>query len=208
MDLSISSVLVAVAIGSAIASAAILVWYLWKRPPLAWPTKVALLFGLGVFPIATAGTGNVVGFQHTMSRGFCAGCHVMEPFTDDAANPASLTLAARHSRNPSFGDQSCYACHADYGMFGAVTTKMNGLRHVYGYYTEFHSLSLEEALPRLQTFKPYPNQNCMQCHSTLVPTWELLAEHAALSDEVRSGEVSCASAGCHGPIHPTTEGIE
>jgi nitrate/TMAO reductase-like tetraheme cytochrome c subunit len=206
--MSIFNILVGLALGAAAFSAAILIWFLVRRPTLSWTTKVLLLLGLGIFPLATAATGNVVGFQHTMSRQFCSGCHVMEPFTDDAADPASLTLAARHSRNPSFGDQSCYACHADYGMFGAVTTKMNGLRHVYGYYTEFHSLSLEEALPRLQTFKPYPNQNCMQCHSTLVPTWELLAEHAALSDEVRSGEVSCASAGCHGPIHPTTEGIE
>ncbi len=208
MELSISDVLVTLALGSAIASAGILIWYLVRRPPLSWATKVALLFGLGVFPIATAATGNVVGFQHTMSRDFCGGCHVMEPFTDDVANPASFTLAARHSRNPSFGDHSCYACHADYGMFGAVTTKMNGMRHVYEYWTRFHSLSLEEALPQIEMFKPYPNQNCMQCHSTRVPTFDQVPEHAALTDEVRSGEVSCASAGCHGPIHPTTDGVQ
>ena len=206
--MSIHNILVVLALGAAALAAAILVWFLWRRPLLDWTTKVLLLLGMGLFPIVTAATGNVVGFQNTMSREFCGGCHVMEPFTDDAANPASFTLAARHSRNPSFGDHSCYACHADYGMFGAVTTKLNGLRHVYGYYTEFRSLSLEEALPRLETFKPYPNQNCMQCHSTQVPGWNMVSEHVALSDEVRSGEVSCASAGCHGPIHPTTEGIK
>ena len=195
--MSIHNLLVALALGAAAIAAAILVWFLWRRPHLNWTTKVLLLLGMGLFPIATAATGNVVGFQNTLSR----------EFTNDAANPASFTLAARHSRNPSFGDHSCYACHADYGMFGAVTTKLNGLRHVYGYYTEFRSLSLEEALPRLETFKPYPNQNCMQCHSTQVPTWDMVSEHAALTDEVRSGEVSCASAGCHGPIHPTTDGL-
>jgi cytochrome c-type protein NapC len=208
MELSISKVMVVLALGFAIIAAAILVWFLVRRPVLGWTTKVALLFGLGVFPIATAATGNVVGFNHTLSRDFCSGCHVMEPFTGDAANPRSFTLAARHSRNPSFGGESCYACHADYGMFGAVTTKLNGLRHVYEYYTEYRSLSLEEALPRIHTYKPYPNHNCMQCHSTEVPSWYSLSEHAALDDEVRSGEVSCASAGCHGPIHPTTDGVE
>jgi cytochrome c-type protein NapC len=208
MELSISRILVALAIGSALASAGILVWYLVRRPPLSWSTKVVLLFGLGVFPIATSTTGNVVGFQHTMSRDFCGGCHVMEPFTGDVANPASFTLAARHSRNPSFGDHSCYACHADYGMFGVVTTKMNGMRHVYEYWTRFHSLSIEEALPQIEMFKPYPNGNCMQCHSTRVPTFDRVPEHAALTDEVRSGKVSCASEGCHGPVHPTTNGVK
>jgi nitrate/TMAO reductase-like tetraheme cytochrome c subunit len=207
MELSISKILVILALGCAAASAAILVWYLVRRPPLSWSTKMLLLLGLGVFPIGAAATGNVVGFQHTMSRGFCGGCHVMEPFTNDVGDPKSLTLAARHSRNPMFGEESCYRCHEDYGMFGAVTTKMNGMRHVYEYWTRFHSMSIEEALPQIEMFKPYPNSNCMQCHSTQVPTWYGVPEHAALDRETRSGEVSCASAGCHGPIHPTTEGV-
>lgn len=204
--MSISSPLVLLALGFSALSAAILVWFLLRRPALMWSTKVLLLFGLGAFPAATAATGNLAGFQQTKSRGFCGGCHVMEPFTDDAADPASLTLAARHSRNPSFGGESCYACHADYGMFGAVTTKLAGLRHVYEYYTDFRALSIAEALPRIHLYKPYPNQNCRQCHSTRVPSWELVPEHAALDAEVRSGEVSCASAGCHGPIHPAATG--
>jgi nitrate/TMAO reductase-like tetraheme cytochrome c subunit len=199
--MSISSPLVLLALGFAALSAAILIWFLVRRPALVWPTKVLLLVGLGAFPIGTATTGNLAGFQQTKTRGFCGGCHVMEPFTDDAADPASLTLASRHSRNPLFGGDSCYACHADYGMFGAVTTKLNGLRHVYEYYTDYHALTIAEALPRIHLYKPYPNENCMQCHSTRVPGWELVADHEALAAEVRTGEVSCASEGCHGPIH-------
>ena len=204
--MSISDPLVLLALAFSACSAAILVWFLVRRPKLAWTTKVLLLFGLGVFPAATATTGNLAGFQQTKTRQFCGGCHVMEPFTDDAADITSLTLAARHSRNPSFGNDSCYACHADYGMFGAVTTKLNGLRHVYEYYTDYHRLTIAEAMPRIHLYKPYPNDNCRQCHSTRVPSWELVAEHAALDAEVRSGEVSCASEGCHGPIHPGSAG--
>lgn len=204
--MSTSDPLVVLALGFSALSAAILLWFLFRRPALVWSTKVLLLLGLGAFPAATATTGNLAGFQETKSRRFCGGCHVMEPYTDDVADPASLTLAARHSRNPSFGGESCYACHADYGMFGAVTTKLNGLRHVYEYYTDFRALTIQEALPRIHIYKPYPNDNCRQCHSTRVPSWEAVPDHAALDAEVRSGEVSCASAGCHGPIHPTSEG--
>lgn len=204
--MSISSPLVMLSLGFAALSAAILIWFLVRRPALSWSTKVLLLFGMAVFPIATATTGNVVGYEQTKTRSFCGGCHVMEPFTDDAADPTSLTLAARHSRSPSFGEESCYMCHADYGMFGAVTTKLNGLKHVYHYYTSYRSLSLAEALPRIELYAPFPNQSCMHCHSTRVPSWEHVPDHAALTDDVRSGEVSCASPGCHGPIHPTSEG--
>jgi cytochrome c-type protein NapC len=200
--MSISNPLALLALASAAIAAAILLWFLIRRPALVWQTKILLLLGLGAFPIATAGTGNLVGFEQTKTRGFCSGCHVMEPYTEDAADPTSLTLAARHSRNPMFGGESCYACHADYGMFGAVTTKLNGLRHVYAYYTEYRGLSHDEAMPRLHTYEPYQNGTCMQCHSTRIPIWERVSEHAALTDEVRSGEVSCASAGCHGPVHP------
>jgi nitrate/TMAO reductase-like tetraheme cytochrome c subunit len=204
--MSISSPLVILSLGSAGLAAAILIWFLIRRPALVWATKLLLLLGLGAFPLATAATGNLAGFQQTKTRSFCGGCHVMEPFTGDAADPSSPTLAARHSRNRSFGEDSCYACHADYGMFGAVTTKLNGLRHVYEYYTDYRALSLEEALPRIHLYQPYPNRNCMQCHSTRVPSWLAIADHAALDAEVRSGELSCASAGCHGPIHPSAGG--
>src|SRR5262245_5183338 len=108
--MSTSDPLVLLAVSFAAASSAILLWYLVRRPALVWPTKVLLLFGLGAFPLATATTGNVAGFHQTKTRGFCGGCHVMEPFTGDVADPTSLTLAARHSRNPSFGGESCYAC--------------------------------------------------------------------------------------------------
>jgi cytochrome c-type protein NapC len=42
----------------------------------------------------------------------------------------------------------------------------------------------------------------MQCHSTEVPAWKAIKEHASLLDRIRVGEVSCASEGCHGPAHP------
>jgi hypothetical protein len=194
--------LTAAALVCAAGAAAILLWYLVRRPPLGPTTKVALLFGFGVLPLGAALSGNLVGFEETTTRAFCGSCHTMEPYTDDAADPASVTLAAMHSRNEHFGPRSCYTCHSDYGMFGTVATKINGLRHVWMYYTEYRSIPIEESLPRIEIYAPIPNYTCTRCHSTTLPGWSEVPDHVALSGELRDGRVSCTSDGCHGPAHP------
>jgi hypothetical protein len=194
--------LMGLSLALAACAAAILIWYLWRKPPLSRTTRLVLLLGLGVLPIGAAMSGNVATFEYTKTRTFCGSCHVMEPYTFDSGDPDSDTLAARHSRVPLFGDQNCYACHADYGMFGAVTTKINGMAHAWHYYTSYRSMSIEEALPLLEIYRPFPNSTCMHCHSTKNPLWAGREEHAAALALVRSGEVSCASEGCHGPAHP------
>jgi len=194
--------LLAVAFGSAAISLVLIVWYLVRRPPLTHATKIVLLLGIGVLPLATATSGNVSGYEATKSRRFCGSCHVMTPYGDDSANLASTTLAARHARNALFGEENCYACHADYGMFGTVTTKLGGLRHVYEYVLHYRNMPLDEARRTIHIRKPFQNATCMHCHSTEGPTWGAVKEHASLLAEVRGGRISCASAGCHGPAHP------
>lgn len=185
-------------------AAAILLAYLVRRPALSSATKVWLLFGIGVFPIAAAMTGNVAGYEVTKERKFCGSCHQMHPYTNDAADPKSNSLAALHSRNTGFGAESCYSCHRDYRKFGTATTKINGLRHLYAYYRERG----EEASQPIQLYEPYPNDNCMHCHSTTLPGWLGEAQHEAMVEEIRSGEISCATEGCHGPVHTKAEGGE
>ena len=192
----------AAAIGSAFASAVLVLWFLVRRPALTHATKLVLLAGIGLLPIATATTGNVAGFEATKSRRFCGSCHVMTPYANDSADPNSVTLAARHARNELFGDENCYACHADYGMYGTVVTKLGGLRHVYEYTLHYRNMPLEEAREKIHIRKPYPNATCMHCHSTALPVWNAVPEHASLLEPLRSDAVSCASAGCHGPAHP------
>src|SRR5690242_805116 len=72
--------LAVVALALAAMAAIILIWYLIRRPPLNSVTKIALLFGLGVLPIASAVAGNIVGFENTTKREFCGSCHVMVPY--------------------------------------------------------------------------------------------------------------------------------
>jgi cytochrome c-type protein NapC len=197
-----SSPLAIVSLVCGAVAALILVGYLIRRPPLVRATKIALLLGLGVLPIASAAAGNVQGFEATTKREFCGSCHVMSLHASDSDDPTSQTLAARHGRNPMFGGENCYTCHADYGMFGTLLTKMGGMRHVWLYYTQYRTTSLEEAKQTIKLRAPYPNDNCMQCHSTTDEIWLRGSDHRGVLADVRANRVSCASAGCHGLAHP------
>jgi cytochrome c-type protein NapC len=188
---------------SAAVAAGMLLFYLVRRPTLTSGVKLFLLMALGVFPIAAAGTGNVVGFEASTERNFCGGCHVMQPYVQDSANRTSMTLASMHARNDEFGERNCYTCHADYGMYGTVATKIAGMGHVYEYWLNgYHKMSLEEARGKIHIKKPFPNTTCIHCHSLTLPGWADEPEHQAIVESVERGEVSCASAGCHGPAHP------
>jgi cytochrome c-type protein NapC len=200
-----ASLLSVVSLSCAAVAAVLLVVFLVSAPPLTTATRLLLLLGLGVFPIAAAGAGNVQGYETTKSRAFCGSCHVMTPYTEDSRDHTSRSLASRHARNKLFGDENCYACHADYGMYGTVTTKIGGLRHVYLYFTEYRDVSLERAKETIHLRKPFSNTTCMQCHSTELAVWNANPEHQASLGDVRAGRLSCASGGCHGYAHPFTK---
>jgi NapC/NirT cytochrome c family protein len=191
------------ALAAAGGAAILILWYLVRKPTLTRLTKISLLFGIGILPITTAGTGNVAGYHATKTTHFCTnGCHVMEPYGTDTLDLKSVSLASRHGRNQAFGEENCYNCHADYGMFGTVTTKLGGMRHVYEYLTHYHSMPIEESLVKIELRKPFRNAACIRCHSTENPIWNKIGDHASTLDKVRGDEISCASEGCHGFAHP------
>ena len=190
------------ALGCAALAAVIILWYLARRPALTRATKIILLFGIGLLPLGAAGSGNVHGYYAMKTRRFCGSCHVMTPYSDDSENVKSTGLAARHARNEEFGPDNCYMCHADYGMFGTITTKIGGMRHMYEYMFHFRNLTIEEALPKIHIRNPFPNETCMRCHSTENPLWNKIGDHTSTLDRIRAGTLSCASEGCHGYAHP------
>ncbi len=200
---TLEQLLQAAALVSAAISILILVWYLVRRPPLGRFTKVMLLFGLGVMPLGVALTGNIAGFEYTLNRKFCASCHVMLPYTEDAADPKSTSLAAIHSRNSAFGEESCYTCHADYKIFGTITTKLNGLKHLYYYVTEYANTGpYGEGGKPIHMYKPFQNGMCTRCHSTEAPRWTQVEDHAGMIDDIRSGSTKCIDCHSGDKIHP------
>lgn len=185
------------------ASASILLRQLVKKPIIDRANKLLLALGFGLFPVLAVALTTANGLHETTTRSFCGECHVMTPHVSDANNPESNSLAARHARNSFFGDRNCYVCHADYSMLGYPLTKINGMKHVWHYYTGgYLELTPAEALKRIKLYKPYDNNNCRQCHSGELSIWSDVPEHQALAGSLGKNEVSCASGGCHGFAHP------
>jgi nitrate/TMAO reductase-like tetraheme cytochrome c subunit len=196
------------ALTAAALAAVIIIVFLVKKPALDLRVKLWLLVGLGGLPAIAGVTSTAAGMEETTRRSFCGSCHVMDAHYEDASSPVSQSLAARHSRNPFFGDHSCYTCHADYGMLGYVMTKRAGMGHVYQYYIGgYRQMTLEEALPKIHLHKPYDNTNCRQCHTSTTHDWRRVPDHESLKAELDSNRVSCASAGCHGYAHPFTKKV-
>jgi cytochrome c-type protein NapC len=189
-------------------SALLLLWFLAWRPQVTRTTKLVLLFAIGVFPLGVAGTGNVAGYHATKATSFCGSCHVMTAYAKDSFDRDSLSLASRHARNEMFGHENCYACHADYGMFGTITTKIGGMRHVYEYVFHYRNTPEEDFQAEIEIRHPFQNEACMRCHSTRNPLFVKIGDHASAADDIRSGKVSCASVGCHGPAHPFSKDVK
>ncbi len=184
-------------------AALVLLRQLIRQPPIDYRNKLILALGFGLFPLLAAVFSTAHGLKTTTKRSFCGDCHVMSIHVADASDPQSNSLAARHARNPFFGDRNCYVCHADYGMLGYSVTKLNGMKHVLHYYTGgYLEQTPEQALSRLKLYKPYDNTNCRQCHSGLLADWQKVPEHRSLKTQLDNNDVSCASGGCHGFAHP------
>lgn len=184
-------------------AASIQLHHLIFRPKLTAGVRMRLLLGLAVFPFMAAVASTGSGMMRTTEPTFCGSCHVMETHLQDLQDPKSTSLASRHSRSHIIGPTACYTCHADYGMLGYPLTKLTGMMHVYHYYLGgFRSWSLEKFHAEIRTARPYPNQNCQQCHSGTLASFLNVKEHVSLADELAQNKVSCASAGCHGVAHP------
>ena len=66
-------------------------------------------------------------------------------------------------------------------------------------------MPLEESKRNIRIVEPFPNDNCIGCHTTQAPRWKAIGDHASTLREVGEGTLSCASPGCHGYAHPTTK---
>lgn len=185
------------ALGLSALSALIIVAYLIRSPPLTGAVKLLLGGALFVLPTGAAMVGNVHNLETSKSVEFCGSCHVMDSYVADATNPESDSLASKHAQLEIFRDSACYNCHADYGMYGGVTTKIGGMHHVVAFYGDDWSKPGHRP-PKL--FKPFDTRRCLTCHDPLRAGAPL--EHRIHAEKLKSREVSCAAKGCHGPPHP------
>jgi len=167
------------------------------------------LLGLFACPLFLFPIGNFATFETSKRVEFCATCHsAMDPYVNDMRSPESRTLAARHFANRYIQNDQCFACHADYGLFGEAKAKIRGLRHVYYWLSRTpQALGTEQ----ISHFGPYQNTPCLTCHAGSKRFLE--AKHGVHRDvaadltarDPTTGKPVRACLQCHGPAHVTLE---
>ena len=153
------------------------------------------LLSLGVFPLFLLAVGNFAVFEYAKEERFCGSCHrTMKPYIDDLHDRKSESLAALHFQNRFAHSESCYSCHADYGVHGTFEAKATGMRHLYRYITRTYKTTL--TMPH-----PYPNSLCLKCHEGAKRFMgeKVHLQGDQISPALLSGKKECIS--CHGPAH-------
>lgn len=165
-----------------------------QRKRLLEPTaKWLFLLGIVVLPGFASVTGGFTVFKMGERPEFCGSCHpVMDPYIKDLFDPQSKTLAAVHSTNRFIQEGQCYSCHVTYGLYGTFKGKLNGLSHVWKFYTNTWKLPIK-------LYDEYSNINCTHCHAG-AKRFEEADIHVGLADDLKSGKESCVS--CHTLAHP------
>jgi cytochrome c nitrite reductase small subunit len=181
-------------IGFAVINLILLVvgWRLFRKGG-GTAAKQLLMVSIAVLPIAIVFFAYSYGMEASQKVDACNACHVMNPYVDDLRDPGSETLAAVHFKNQYIQDQHCYTCHSDYGMFGTVRAKFEGLGHIVRYTTGAYETPLKIA-------HPYSNLRCLNCHGQ---SQKFLDSEKHPKEDLQamiSGQTSCLE--CHGPAHP------
>ena len=154
--------------------------------------RLVLLAGLLALPLLLS-VGNIsYGLHESSSTRFCLSCHEMQRHGKSLFVDNKQALAAAHYQNRLVDRESvCYSCHKDYAMFGDVTAKLNGLRHVWAHY-------IAGVPKKIELYKPYPNSNCLHCHDDARRFVDGVA-HRPILPALYAGTTSCLS--CHRVAH-------
>jgi nitrate/TMAO reductase-like tetraheme cytochrome c subunit len=177
----------------------VVVWRLIRRRGVNTVSKSLLFGSILVLPIVVTFLATAHGMQQSMKTEACGHCHVMASHVEDLKNPKSDSLAAVHYKNRYIQENHCYTCHSDYGMYGTVGAKLEGLGHTVRNITGNYEFPLKVRVP-------YSNVRCLSCHGGAA---NFLAKHE--KDQIQNlmlGKDSCLD--CHGPAHPpeTTQAPE
>ena len=170
-----------------------LAWRTLQRTGESSLSKELLFGGVAVLPLAVVFFGYSYGLEASKKVEACGSCHVMTPWVNDLRDPKSETLVAVHFKNRYIQENHCYTCHSDYGMFGTVRAKWEGLGHVYYNTTGRYEKPLHIA-------RPYSNLRCLNCHGESQKFLDADKHPKEDLPDMLAGKTSCLD--CHGPAHP------
>lgn len=172
--------------------AALVLFFTIDKLPRSRGGWIVVILIVCALPLLATGGGTTHAVQSSSTTEFCLECHEMGDYGRSLFIDDPRVLPAVHYQNRLIDrDQTCYACHTDYAMFGDIKAKVNGLMHVYVHY-------LGEVPEQIELYQPYPNYNCLHCHED-ARRFVASPAHANDLERMRSGEVSCLT--CHGQGH-------
>ena len=161
--------------------------------------KMLAFIALFALPVIAAWAGFSEQMDRATSTKFCLSCHVMTDFGKTLhVDDPSFIPAAHFQNNRVPRDHACYTCHTNYTMFGTVTAKMHGLRHLWVQYA-----GTVPKPEQIKLYEPFNNRECLHCHLG-ARTFEQASAHTKSPDllnKITSNQLSCVSSGCHEFVH-------
>jgi cytochrome c-type protein NapC len=183
----------------ALTIALVFVFFLFPGVTRARGGKVIAFFPLFLLPVAASGIGGWYHLEQSKRTEFCLSCHVMADYGKSLHIDDPSFVPASHFQNRRVPtDEACFTCHTDYTMYGDISAKLRGLRHVYVYY-----LGKVPKPEEIKLYRPYNNRECLHCHEGARSFEEgsLHSADPAIMASIKSNEVSCLSSGCHEQVH-------
>jgi cytochrome c-type protein NapC len=161
--------------------------------------KILAFLGLAILPGVAISQGFSAHMERAQSIEFCLSCHVMSDYGRSLYIDDPSYLPAKHFQNNLVPrDKACYTCHAEYGMFGDVKAKIAGLQHLRVQY-----LGTIPKPADIKLYQPFNNNQCLKCHlgSRQFEEGSAHDKTPELLSQIKSGQRSCLSSGCHEFVH-------
>jgi nitrate/TMAO reductase-like tetraheme cytochrome c subunit len=160
--------------------------------------KILAFVALCVLPALCIGTGMSTHMQRSEQTKFCISCHSMENYGKSLYVDDPNYIPAQHFQNHRVpADMACYACHADYTIYGPLKDKLAGLTRIYMQYVSTPPQTI-------QIRGGYSNLQCLHCHAG-ARSFEENPVHVAIMDSLTSNQMSCISSGCHNTVHNASQ---
>lgn len=185
------------------AAAVLLNLYLVARPATTRGRGGKILAFVGIFalPLLALTFGADQHIEHSKSTEFCLSCHVMKDYGKSLMVDDGEFLPAAHFQNNRIPrEKACFTCHTEYTMYGDMSAKLRGLRHVYVQY-------IGTIPDTVHLYEKYKNRECLHCHQG-ARTFEEAEVHTGskgFRDSLIADTKSCLTSGCHDVIHSVRE---
>ena len=161
--------------------------------------KILAFVALLILPVLAVWGGFSEQMDRAQSTSFCLSCHVMTDYGRTLYIDDKSYIPAQHFQNNRIPrERACYTCHTTYTMFGGAQAKLKGVRHLYVQYFGTIPKPAE-----IKLYELYNNRECLHCHLGGRRFEEATPHHKTedLLTRVKTGTLSCVSAGCHDIVH-------